>query len=78
MNLGGDGMSGGLGGGPRAAPALHVPAMAAALVIAAFLGAAIGSVWQSAGFGEDDSRSAAEDTGAGAGDTSAVRAEASG
>lgn len=33
--------------------------MAAALVVAAFLGGALGLVWQSAGFGEDDETEAA-------------------
>jgi hypothetical protein len=33
--------------------------MALALVLAAFLGAALGLVWQSAGFGEDDEPEAA-------------------
>ena len=33
---------------------LHVLAMAFALVIASFAGAAIGLVWQSSGFGEEE------------------------
>lgn len=33
---------------------LHAGIMALALVLAAFLGAALGLVWQSAGFGEDE------------------------
>lgn len=33
---------------------LHVGVMALALVAAAFLGAALGLIWQSAGFGGDD------------------------
>ena len=33
---------------------LHVIPMALALVLAAFLGAALGLVWQSAGFGSAD------------------------
>ncbi len=38
---------------------LHVVPMALALVLAAFLGGAVGLVWQSAGFGEDDEPEAA-------------------
>ena len=38
---------------------LHVGIMALALVLAAFLGAALGLVWQSAGFGEDAEAEAA-------------------
>ena len=37
---------------------LHVIPMALALVLAAFLGAALGLVWQSAGFGADEEQSA--------------------
>ena len=40
---------------------LHVIPMALALVLAAFLGAALGLVWQSAGFGEDEEAAAPAD-----------------
>lgn len=39
---------------------LHVVPMALALVLSAFLGAALGLVWQSAGFGEEDKATPAE------------------
>lgn len=39
--------------GRRSEP-LHVGWMALALVLAAFLGAALGLVWQSVGFGADE------------------------
>jgi len=38
---------------------LHVGAMALALVLAAILGAALGLIWQSAGFGDDGESEAA-------------------
>ena len=46
--------------GPSGRPndPLHVIAMALALVFAAFLGAALGLVWQSAGFGGEDGKAA--------------------
>ena len=43
-----------LGPSNRPNEPLHVVAMAFALVLAAFLGAALGLVWQSAGFGGGD------------------------
>ena len=43
-----------LGSPGRRPEPLHVIPMALALVFAAFLGAALGLVWQSAGFGSDD------------------------
>ena len=43
-----------LGPSSRPTEPLHVVAMALALVLAAFLGAALGLVWQSAGFGGGD------------------------
>jgi hypothetical protein len=48
--------------GPSGRPndPLHVIAMALALVLAAFLGAALGLVWQSAGFGGGDEAVAAQ------------------
>jgi len=45
--------------GPRREP-LGVVWMAAALIAAAFLGAALGLVWQSAGFGETEVEAEAE------------------
>jgi len=46
---------GGLGGGqPRRGASLNVLAMAVALVLAAFLGASVGLVWQSSGLGADE------------------------
>ena len=42
-----------LGSPNRRNEPLHVVWMALALVLAAFLGAALGLVWQSAGFGSD-------------------------
>ena len=39
---------------------LYVMPMALALVLAAFLGAALGLVWQSAGFGSDEAEAPAE------------------
>ena len=38
----------------KARPPLHVWAMAAALVICAFLGASLGLVWQTSGLGDSD------------------------
>ena len=43
-----------LGQASRRNDPLHVVPMALALVLAAFLGGAMGLVWQSAGFGGDD------------------------
>jgi len=43
-----------LGPSSRLNDPLHVVPMALALVLAAFLGAAVGLVWQSAGFGGED------------------------
>jgi hypothetical protein len=43
-----------LGSPNRRNEPLHVIPMALALVLAAFLGAALGLVWQSAGFGGED------------------------
>jgi len=43
-----------LGTSGRRNEPLYVARMAAALVFAAFLGAALGLVWQSAGFGEKE------------------------
>jgi hypothetical protein len=43
-----------LGPSNRRNEPLYVIRMALALVLAAFLGAALGLVWQSAGFGEKD------------------------
>lgn len=43
-----------LGGGPpRETAPLYVLPMALALLLAAFLGAAVGLVWQSSGLGEE-------------------------
>ena len=47
-----------LGSSGRRNDPLHVIPMALALVLAAFLGAALGLVWQSAGFGGDDQTAA--------------------
>ena len=47
-----------LGGGPPPRdPPLHVIVMAIALVLAAFLGAAVGLVWQSSGLGDEPQES---------------------
>ena len=43
-----------LGPSGRRNEPLYVMPMALALVLAAFLGAALGLVWQSAGFGEEE------------------------
>ncbi|HEY6814867.1 MAG TPA: hypothetical protein VI168_04940 [Croceibacterium sp.] len=43
-----------LGHSGRPNEPLYVVPMALALVLAAFLGAALGLVWQSAGFGEEE------------------------
>jgi hypothetical protein len=43
-----------LGPAGRRNEPLHVVPMALALVLAAFLGAAVGLVWQSTGFGEEE------------------------
>ena len=43
-----------LGPSGRRNEPLHVGWMALALVLAAFLGAALGLIWQSVGFGSDD------------------------
>ena len=43
-----------LGQSNRRTEPLYVIPMALALVLAAFLGAALGLVWQSAGFGAED------------------------
>ncbi|MCL6251414.1 hypothetical protein M3P36_10230 [Altererythrobacter sp. KTW20L] len=42
-------------------PVFGVWRMALALALAAFLGGALGLVWQSAGFGEDDEAEVAEE-----------------
>ena len=47
-----------LGPSARRSEPLYVIPMALALVLAAFLGAALGLVWQSAGFGEDEEAAA--------------------
>jgi len=47
-----------LGPSGRRNEPLHVIPMALALVLAAFLGAALGLIWQSAGFGADGEQSA--------------------
>jgi hypothetical protein len=39
---------------------LNVIAMALALVLAAFLGAALGLVWHASGFGEEDAAAAGD------------------
>ena len=49
-----------LGQASRRNEPLYVMPMALALVLAAFLGAALGLVWQSAGFGEDEAAPAGE------------------
>ena len=51
-----------LGPSGRRNEPLHVVPMALALVLAAFLGAALGLVWQSAGFGGDDEPKAPAET----------------
>lgn len=43
-----------LGPSGRRQEPLHVFAMAAALVLAAFLGGALGLIWDAIGFGADD------------------------
>ena len=45
-----------LGSSGRRDEPLYVMPMALALVLAAFLGAALGLVWQSAGFGGEDAK----------------------
>ena len=45
-----------LGGPDRQGEPLYVAAMAIALALAAFLGAASGLIWQSAGFGSEEER----------------------
>lgn len=50
-----------LGSSGRRNEPLHVIPMALALVLAAFLGAALGLVWQSAGFGDEEEAAAAAD-----------------
>jgi len=45
-----------LGSSGRHNEPLHVVPMALALALAAFAGAAIGLVWQSAGFGSEEQR----------------------
>ncbi len=58
----------GLGGEPpRRRPPLYVIPMGIALVLAAFLGAAVGLVWQSSGLGEEPVERSAQSS-AGAGD----------
>ena len=47
-----------LGSSDRRVDPLYVVPMALALVFAAFLGAALGLVWQSAGFGGEDGKAA--------------------
>ena len=47
-----------LGQASRRNDPLHVIPMALALVLAAFLGGAMGLVWQSAGFGGEDDAAA--------------------
>ncbi|HYD23922.1 MAG TPA: hypothetical protein VEB68_03935 [Croceibacterium sp.] len=42
-----------LGGGGRRPEPLHVVPMALALVLAAFVGAALGLLWHAAGFGDE-------------------------
>ncbi len=49
------------GGAGRRGTPLHVFAMALALVLAAFLGAVAGLVWQSSGLGEDEAAQSAQD-----------------
>ena len=48
-----------LGPSGRRNEPLYVAPMALALVLAAFLGAALGLVWQSAGFGEEEESASA-------------------
>ena len=48
-----------LGSSGRRNEPLYVVPMALALVLAAFLGAAVGLVWQSAGFGGEEEKAAA-------------------
>jgi hypothetical protein len=43
---------------------LNVIGMALALVLAAFLGAALGLIWHATGFGDDEEAAAAEQTAA--------------
>ena len=52
-----------LGPSNRRNEPLYVIPMALALVLAAFLGAALGLVWQSAGFGDADEAAAPGKTG---------------
>jgi len=47
-----------LGSSGRRSDPLHVVPMALALVLAAFLGAALGLVWQSVGFGGGEEEAA--------------------
>lgn len=49
-----------LGSPPRRAEPLHVLPMALLLVLAAFLGGALGLVWHASGLGEDDPPAAGE------------------
>jgi len=49
-----------LGRSGRRREPLHVWIMALALVLAAFLGAALGLVWQSSGFGNDEAAATPE------------------
>ena len=51
-----------LGQSGRRNEPLHVGWMALALVLAAFLGAALGLIWQSVGFGGGNDASVAEKT----------------
>jgi hypothetical protein len=50
---------------------LRIGWMAAALVAAAFLGASLGLVWQSSGFGDADDKDQAETDGRGDGEAQA-------
>jgi hypothetical protein len=54
------------GGAGRRGTPLHVLAMALALVLAAFLGAVAGLVWQSSGLGEDEAAQGGHDPASGA------------
>jgi len=49
-----------LGPSGRRQEPLHVFAMAAALVLAAFLGGALGLIWDAVGFGADDTPGSAQ------------------